>query len=233
MSIEDFNRSLADADLAVIMRRINEIKMPKAVRDNIIFELTKLSRYFAKNTFDVMNALNLNRPNAFRGRYSDVAISWDLLDPKVVQAAIARGGAMISSNIMTTTKDRIQEKVVQAIQRGDSIGKLKQDIIDAGIFSDSRAEMIARTETAIAAIEGRQQTMIETMPDGMKEWILSPDACVECEPFGGVIIPIDEDFEEGDPPLHPNCRCDLVYWTSEEAQDRSENEDKPILELGS
>ena len=232
ISQDEFNRSLAGADVQAIIRRLREIKMPQQVRDKLEKEIVKLTRLFSKNTFDVLNALGLNKPYAFAGRYSDVSISWNLIDNNIVNFARARATEMISGNIRETTLNRIQEKVVQSLQRGGSIGELKQEIMNSGILDEARAEMIARTETAISAIQGRQETMKEVLPNGFKQWLLAPDACEECEAYGDVVVPIDEDFPEGDPPLHPNCRCDLTYWTSEEIDDREENPDKPIVELG-
>jgi hypothetical protein len=42
--------------------------------------------------------------------------------------------------------------------------------------------------------------------DAEKEWIAA-DPCDECAEFEGTTVPIDEEFPDGDPPLHPNCRC--------------------------
>lgn len=206
--------------------------MPDEIYDKLVLEIYKLSRYFALESWQVLNVLGLNNPSQLRGRYNDIAISWDVIDRNVVNYAVARAGELIAGDIMVTTVDRIAEKVVQAIQKGSSIGELKESIMEAGILSESRAEMIARTETAIAAIEGRQETMLEILPDGLKEWLLADDACDECSIYSGVTVPISEEFEEGDPPLHPNCRCDLLYWTSEEVEQRQNEPDTEILDLG-
>lgn len=47
--------------------------------------------------------------------------------------------------------------------------------------------------------------------DATKEWITTPDelTCPECEPMDGKTVPLQSEFPEGDPPLHPNCRCTL------------------------
>jgi hypothetical protein len=43
-----------------------------------------------------------------------------------------------------------------------------------------------------------------------KQWLLSADACEDCAAYDGVVVDLDDDFGEGDPPLHPNCRCDVL-----------------------
>lgn len=232
ISQKDFNRRLIGADTRYIIERIRQIKMPDEVRRQLEKKVVELTRLFARDTFDVLNALGLNKPSQLAGRFSDVAVNWNLIDNNVVAFARERAGEMISGDIMETTLSRIQEAVTNALQEGQSIGELKESILDSGIFSEARAEMIARTETAIASIDGKQETMKEILPDGFKEWLLATDACEECEVYDGVVVPIGEDFPEGDPPLHPNCRCDLTYWTSEEIDQREQEPDTPILELG-
>lgn len=231
LSESELARRLAGANVSDIIDALREIQMPKEVFDAITKELVSLSRLFGLETWQVMNALGLNA-QTLAGRYSDVAINWNFIDNKIVNRALTRTGEMISGDISKTTINRIAEKVAEALQQGKSIGELKDSIMEAGILSEARAEMIARTETAMAVIDGRQETMLELMPNGFKEWSLAPDACEECEAYGGVSVPIDEDFPEGDPPLHPNCRCDLLYWTSEEIDQREEEPETPFVDLG-
>ena len=77
-----------------------------------------------------------------------------------------------------------------------------------------RARMIARTETLRALNESRVAAIREAAAHGLVDpetavlvWVASPDACPECAPHDGETAPIDEGFEFGGPPLHPNCRC--------------------------
>jgi hypothetical protein len=37
--------------------------------------------------------------------------------------------------------------------------------------------------------------------------------------MNGEKVAIDEEFPEGDPPLHPNCRCDLLPVLAEEGDE--------------
>lgn len=118
------------------------------------------------------------------------------------------------------TREGIRADVEAAIETGASNDRLAATLSDNYAFSDDRAEMIARTETAFADVQGNldayKQAGIEA-----KEWKASQDACDECENLEGVIVPIDEDFPDdgGDgPPLHPNCRCDVLPVVQLEAQ---------------
>ena len=35
--------------------------------------------------------------------------------------------------------------------------------------------------------------------------------CDDCAPFDNTTVGIDEDFPEGDPPIHPSCRCIISH----------------------
>lgn len=43
----------------------------------------------------------------------------------------------------------------------------------------------------------------------MQTWNAELDACDACAGFGGMTIRADEVFPDGDPPLHPHCRCTI------------------------
>jgi hypothetical protein len=80
-----------------------------------------------------------------------------------------------------------------------------------------RTETIARTETIRASSEGRQQAWAQGLEQGFissfakKQWIAEFDACDICTPLGDMDpIPIGQEFPEGEPPAHPNCRCDVI-----------------------
>lgn len=80
-----------------------------------------------------------------------------------------------------------------------------------------RSETIARTETLRASSEGRQQAWNQGLETGFisvyakKKWLAEFDACDICTPMGAMDpIPIKNSFPVGEPPAHPNCRCDVI-----------------------
>lgn len=80
-----------------------------------------------------------------------------------------------------------------------------------------RSETIARTETIRASSEGRQAAWQQGMDDGFispfsrKRWIVEYDGCSICM-NNGILGPIGvkDEFPTGEPPAHPNCRCDVI-----------------------
>jgi len=82
-----------------------------------------------------------------------------------------------------------------------------------------RTETIARTEILRASNEGRRQAWDQGVNEGfidpdttLKEWSTELDGleCPICAPLDGTQVKFNEEFPEGDPPIHPNCRCDVL-----------------------
>lgn len=113
-----------------------------------------------------------------------------------------------------STRDAIQGLVTQAEEEGWSNDQLADAIGDATAFDESRAEMVARTETAFADVAGNLEGYKASGVVQGKEWLMAQDeVCEECQLLHGVVVPLDEPFpgEGADgPPLHPNCRCDVL-----------------------
>ena len=113
-------------------------------------------------------------------------------------------------SIAETTRDTLRELITDAMERGDSNYDLKKSIMESTAFDSDRAENIARTESAIADVQGQLAGWKESGVVGGKQWLTAPDCCDECQAMDGVIVDLDDEFEEGDPPLHPQCRCDVL-----------------------
>lgn len=105
----------------------------------------------------------------------------------------------------------------------------REQLIDNGLTSDRvdtevnsyadrllevRARTIARTEVMDALNAGQSEAFHEAQDAGLlskdveKEWITA-DPCDDCEEYDGQTVPVAEEFADGDPPLHPNCRCTI------------------------
>ena len=84
-------------------------------------------------------------------------------------------------------------------------------------MSRSRAEMIARTETA-DTLEQAFVDRSKAMGVTGKQWV-THDPCEICEANEAEgVVPIDHVFSSGHerPPAHPNCRCALAPVMMEE-----------------
>jgi SPP1 gp7 family putative phage head morphogenesis protein len=120
------------------------------------------------------------------------------------------------------TRAHLQGLIGEAIDGGWSNDKLADRIADSYAFSSSRAEVIARTETARADVQGSLIGWRSTGVVKSKQWIVGESCCDECAALDGTVVGLDEQFPDdgGDgPPLHPQCRCDVSPVIDETADE--------------
>src|SRR6516225_2537532 len=116
--------------------------------------------------------------------------------------------------ITSTTRDVLAREIRDSLATDRDVDRLADHIADTGIFSDERAEMIARTEINMAMNQGTLEAGRQARDAGLnvrKAWTLGPNPCELCQDAAAEgDIDLDDDFgsDAGDaPPLHPNCEC--------------------------
>jgi SPP1 gp7 family putative phage head morphogenesis protein len=126
--------------------------------------------------------------------------------------------------ITEATREMLRGDVTEALEQGLSNDELADKLADNYAFSDERAEMVARTETARADVEGSLATYRASGVVEGKQWITGADCCDECQDMDGEVVPLDGQFEGGasDPPLHPSCRCDVLPVVSDETTEEDQ-----------
>lgn len=176
-----------------------------------------------------------NDPGSVAGGAGDPSISvgFDVSNPLVERAARERS-IELAGDLNQTTINRLRDSLADGIASGESTAKLTQRVREQfESFSDSRAEAVARTESAMAYEKGQQDVWTESGVVEGKQWLLAPGACPWCVavakefegkqvalngvfvPKGSSIVangkPMKVDYRDIDgPPLHPNDRCDLI-----------------------
>jgi hypothetical protein len=149
------------------------------------------------------------------------------VDGAAVSYADKRGGELIKDLAGTTDND-MRALLSRAVEEGMSADELSDAVLDLGAFGESRADMIARTELAFAHVQGNLEGWKASDQVTGKQLVLGdlheiPDECDEAADMG--VVGIDDDFGGlGDPPLHPNCICDIEPVLSEEPADETEEE---------
>lgn len=149
----------------------------------------------------------------------------------------------------------LDTNALQRALRDASYDPLVEDAIDSGTFLevgviddavdaytenylDYRASTIARTESLRAGNTGlrdgyRQASDRGAIPGAAikRVWLLDLDEQT-CDICKGILddnpdgVGLDEEFSEGDPPVHPNCRCTIQYETDlDMIPDEPETED--------
>ena len=126
--------------------------------------------------------------------------------------------ATLVTDLEDSTREMLRATLTEGIEQGWSADTLADEIADSYGFSDERAETIARTETAFANVQGNIEGWTASGVVESKEWVTQGEVCDECDELDGKVVGLDEDFPDaGDgPPLHPNCRCDVLPVLSED-----------------
>jgi SPP1 gp7 family putative phage head morphogenesis protein len=157
------------------------------------------------------------------------AIAWsemrsaELIGKKVVNGKLV-DNPKAEWSITDSTRDMIQSDVTRALDEGLTVDELSDLLEENYAFSPARAEMIARTETAMADVTGNIISYREAEGYGItifKQWVTANDDLVseDCAMNGeSEPIPMDDIFPSGAmwPPEHPNCRCDIVPVVQED-----------------
>jgi SPP1 gp7 family putative phage head morphogenesis protein len=136
----------------------------------------------------------------------------ELANEHAIEWAVDHAAELIKG-IEEHTADAVRLLVGQALEDGWGNDELAERLEESGAFGEARAETIARTETAFADVEGNQIGWREAGVVEQKEWAIAQDEyCDDCQALDGTKVGLDDEFPGGvsGPPLHPNCRCDVL-----------------------
>lgn len=170
--------------------------------------------------------------------------NFTLQNPRAASWAASNTSDLLKAcdGINKTTADALASTLADGILEGESIGELKKRVKAAyeaempggESMSDYRSNMIARTETARAQVNGTLAGWEATGVVEGKQWLASPDLCEFCqaasEQYGKANVPLSVslysqggsltgseggvmnfDFASVDgPPLHPHCKCSMI-----------------------
>lgn len=147
-----------------------------------------------------------------------------LLDPPAgLRRQLQRRGVVIRG-LSRTTIDRIGTRLADALRQGLNRTETAA-LIDEVLNDPERAVVIAGTETANAVVQSSKDLYRESGVE-MIEYLVA-DPCDECqENYEASPIPIGESFPNGDPPVHPNCMCDVAPYVVDTLQWAEVNEEE-------
>jgi hypothetical protein len=168
---------------------------------------------------------------------------WNVIDEKTRDLALDRAGELIGLKqdaegnwienpnakwtITEDTRDEVTNLVAQAEEENWSNDQLREAIVNADLFSEGRADMIARTELKRIDAMSADATASATGATS-KRWLLSSDhnEADECDSNADADwVDIDDGFPSGAdlPPEHPNCMCVVTFgWENPETGQEEE-----------
>jgi len=151
-----------------------------------------------------------------------------------------------------TTNQAIKTTLAEGIELGESLEQRSKRI--AVVFDKARSyrsDRIARSETTRFNVEATEQAYVESGIVTGKEWIVNPGACPYCLAFAGKVVKLGDSFADvGDtirgenvkstvldyediehPPLHVNCRCDLIPVLGTRSVGNASSAEKDIIQM--
>jgi HK97 family phage portal protein len=123
-----------------------------------------------------------------------------------------------AKSMLDTDQDRLSNIISDGINDGKSVPQIKGDIQEAfSSIKKNQAKVITRTEVLRTSNVATLDAYKESGVVEGKQWLTAPGADPNCEVYGGKIVGLDDkfygtksEFEDGNPPIHPNCRCILL-----------------------
>jgi hypothetical protein len=134
--------------------------------------------------------------------------------------------------ITDTMRKVLRDEIRDAVGLHQDVDRLADRLEQTGLFSDARAEMIARTEINMAQNQGVLEAGRQAKAAGLdvrKVWTLGDNPCPACEEAaaeGDIDLEADFGDEAGEaPPLHPNCECNLDLFVADEEEEAKMQDD--------
>ncbi len=143
--------------------------------------------------------------------------SKDVYTPYKLREKIAENVRKFTQSMLDTDRDTLINIITNGLKDGKSIPEIRGAIqADFDNISKTQAQRITRTEVLRASTEATLDAYEQSGVVEGKQW-LTAGASDECADYEGQIESLDgnfygdtTDFADGDPPLHPNCRCVLL-----------------------
>lgn len=143
--------------------------------------------------------------------------SKDIYTPFKLRKTIAENVAKFTQSMLDTDRQKLTDIVTDGVENGQSIPEIRNIIqADFEAITKNQAQLITRTEVLRASNQAALDAYEQSGVVEGKQWITF-GAVDECADYEGKVESLDgsfydneSDFADGDPPLHPNCRCILL-----------------------
>jgi HK97 family phage portal protein len=135
------------------------------------------------------------------------------LHDKVREAVRRFAGSMID-----TDQEKMSQIIEDGIEAGKTVYEIRKAMQDEFInLKNYQAERVTRTEIIRAANMAAEDAFLQSGVVEGKQWLTAPGADALCAPYAGKVVKLrgnfyddTSEFLDGNPPLHPNCRCILI-----------------------
>lgn len=143
--------------------------------------------------------------------------SEDVYTPYDLRKQIAENVTKFTQSMLDTDRQKLIDILNNGITEGQSIPEIRNLITaDFESISKNQANVITRTEVSRVSNQGAIDAWEQSGLVEGKQWVVM-EGGDECDDYDGDVVAldanfygIDTEFQDGDPPLHPNCKCQLI-----------------------
>lgn len=162
--------------------------------------------------------------------------SEDIYTPDNLRKHIAENVAKFTQSLLDTDRERLVNLLSNGIEQGQNINEIRNSITTAfENYSKNQAYTITRTEVARASTQGALDAWEQSGLVEGKQWVVMQGGD-ECDAYDGQVEALDgnfyadtTEFADGDPPLHPNCKCQLIPVLLDESKVYTPSPNKALL----
>lgn len=142
----------------------------------------------------------------------------DVYLPDTFRKKVESNVSKFTASMLQTDKDHLINIITHGLESGKSVPEIRNQIETdfAGEYSKMQAQRITRTEVLRVSNQASLDAYEQSGVVEGKQW-LTAGAVDECAQYEGQIVTLsdsfygsDSEFADGDPPLHPNCRCVIL-----------------------
>lgn len=164
----------------------------------------------------------------------EIAIDFKRLNPSIIKEFVDFdwSGQHFSERIwnnQTALKNALKTILVRGMQDGESIDKMARKITKQFESKAYQSKRLVVSETARIIGQARENIYADSGVQKV-EWLatLEQNTCEICAKLDGKVFDLD-DPKKPKIPRHPNCRCDLIPYISNEKKFRKDNKTKQYI----
>jgi len=129
---------------------------------------------------------------------------------------------LFATSMVTTDREKLIDIIVNGVREGLTVPQITNQITDTfESYSKAQAERVTRTEVLRVANQAALDAWEQSGEVQGKQWLAAPGADELCAQYDGEIVwdlggnfySPENEFEDGDPPIHVNCRCVVLPVT--------------------
>lgn len=138
--------------------------------------------------------------------------------PLDIRTQIHENVAKFTQSMISSDAEFLGNLINDGLASGKSIPQIRDEITaNFGNYTKNQAQLIARTEVARVANQASLDAWKQSGLVEGKQWVTF-GAVDECDDYDGdIVYNLDGnfysdtgEFKDGDPPLHPNCKCIVI-----------------------